>query len=414
MKTASESASRQQLKKHVGTIHTSAPLSLLQRKSFTVLVFHSYPELLTRRTHEISVDLFRDLIGFDSHDTRLLEDSLLQLVKTAINWEDGEGRERKWAATTFLASAQLKDGICRYEFSEFLAQELFKPEIYARINVGAIRDFETKHGLALYENCARYRPYQDFQGGTPEWPLDLFRKLMGVDESTHYSDFKRINERIIKPAVKEVNSCSDIAVEPKFKKRGRSVVSVAFGVRDNGHIKPAQEYHDASHPLTAEAFRRYKIPLLKGAEWLETYGEERFAEVLRTTNEMVVQGKAKSPVGFMRRALEENYMFALDAKTTRKNEREQKEKTKIALKTKEKQIKAETERLRLGEEQLTETAITRFEGLAADEQQEILDTLSAGNAFFRDRYAQQGRAGLLTGMLRNVLAHYLGEKWSLR
>ena len=72
-------------------------------------------------------------------------------------------------------------GVCRYEFSEFLARELYQPDIYARISIGSLRDFETKHGLALYENCARYRPNGEFRGGTPEWPPPLFRRLMGVE-----------------------------------------------------------------------------------------------------------------------------------------------------------------------------------------------------------------------------------------
>ncbi|RYD34218.1 MAG: RepB family plasmid replication initiator protein [Verrucomicrobiaceae bacterium] len=414
--TPDTSKSPQQLKKHVSTVKTSAPLTLLQRKSFSVLVFAAYPELLTKRVHEIPVSLFCDLVGFNSHDTGLLEESLTQLAKTAINWEDGEGKKRKWAVTTFLSFASIERGVCRYEFSEFLARELYQPEIYARISIGSLRDFETKHGLALYENCARYRPNADFRGGTPEWPLDLFRRLMGVEGLSLYSDFKRINERIIKPAVAEVNSLSDIAVEPRFRKKGRSVVAVAFGVRDNGRLKLAADSPSVAHPLALEAKERYAVPLLKAAEWLEAHGEERFREVLQMTAQLVASGKAKSPVGFMRKALEENYTLAPDGKEIRKKELAARKTATHERRTVEQQLKAdkaEAERVRLQEEQLAATAIARFESLPAGEQQEIVETLSAENSFFRDRYARQGKEKLLTGTLRLVLVHWLEEKWSL-
>ena len=60
---------------------------------------------------------------------------------------------------------------------------------------------------------------------------------------------------------------------------------------------------------------------IKGLEWLERYGEERFKEVLQLINDLVAQGKAKSPVGFIRRAFEENYAPALNLAEERKKVR---------------------------------------------------------------------------------------------
>jgi hypothetical protein len=401
-----------QLKKHVATVHTSAALTLLQRKAFSVLVFHAYPVLTTQRVHEIPVPLFCDLLGFDSKNTQALEESLDGLAQTRINWEDGEGKSRKWSVTTFLSYAAIEHGVCRYEFSEFLAKELYKPGVYARINVAAVKEFGSKHALALYENCARYRPNDEFRGQTPQWPLDLFRRLMGVAGGMYENDFRRVNERVIKPAVKEVNANSDIAVEPQFKKRGRSVVAVSFTVRDNERLRLAAPPDAAhAHPLAAEALQRYRVPLLTASQWLKTYGEERFSEVLRMTHGLVAEGKAKSPVGFMRRAFEENYQTAPDPKQVKASQQKEKAKKKAE---EEQRRKTEAERLRQQEEQLVTDAVTRFEALSVYEQQAIIDELSASNPFFRARYAQQGREGLLGGTLRIMLSHHLEEKWALR
>ena len=409
------------LKKHVGTVHTYAPLTLVQRKAFSSLVYNAYPNLLTHRTHEIPVDVLCDLMGFDSKNTGALENSLVELAKTTISWDDGEGAKRKWAVTTFCAYAVIERGVCRYEFSEFLAKQLFNPGIYARINMSSLRDFQTRYGLALYENCARYRPNGDFSGGTPEWTLEQFRRLMGITEKgvTLYDTFKRLNERIIKPAVHEVNTCSDILIEPKFSKIGRSVSAVRFSVQSNPqlNLKLSVEVHDqAQNPLIAEMHERYRVPYLKGLEWLERYGEERFKEVLQMINALVAQGKAKSPVGFIRRAFEENYAPALNLAEERKKVR-----TKQALEDKRKQTKAQVEASRRAVEHelnaryqahLADLVFSRYRQLPAEEQKLLLDGLCQSDLVFRDRISRKGPDSALEGPMSILFGQYLSEHWN--
>ena len=409
------------LKKHVGTVHTYAPLSLVQRKAFSSLVYNAYPNLLSQRTHEIPVDVLCELMGFDSKNTGALENSLMELAKTIISWDDGEGAGRKWAVTTFCAYAVIEKGVCRYEFSEFLAKQLFNPGVYARINMSTLRDFQTRYGLALYENCARYRPNGEFAGGTPEWSLEQFRRLMGITEKgvTLYDTFKRLNERIIKPAVHEVNTCSDILIEPSFGKMGRSVSSVKFSVRINPqlNLKLSVETKDqAQHPMIVEMHDRYRVPYLKGLEWLERYGEERFKEVLQLINDLVAQGKAKSPVGFIRRAFEENYAPALNLAEERKKVR-----AKQVMDEKRRQDSTRFEESRRTVENelqtrylahLSEMAFTRFRKLPADKQKALIDMLCAADLVFKDRIKRKGSAAALEGPMSILFGEFLSEQWS--
>lgn len=409
------------LKKHVGTVHTYAPLSLVQRKAFSSLVYNAYPNLLNQRTHEIPVDVLCELMGFDSKNTGALENSLVELAKTVISWDDGEGAGRKWAVTTFCAYAVIEKGVCRYEFSEFLAKQLYNPGVYARINMSSLRDFQTRYGLALYENCARYRPNGDFAGGTPEWSLEQFRRLMGITEKgvTLYDTFKRLNERIIKPAVHEVNTCSDILIEPSFGKMGRSVSSVKFSVRINPqlNLKLSVETKDqAQHPMIVEMHDRYRVPYLKGLEWLERYGEERFKEVLQLINDLVAQGKAKSPVGFIRRAFEENYAPALNLAEERKKVR-----AKQVLDDKRKQDSVRFEESRRTVENelqsryrthLSELAFTRFRKLPADKQKGLIDSLCATDLVFKDRIKRKGFNAALEGPMSILFGEFLSEQWN--
>ena len=217
------------VKKHVAAIHTSGELSLLERKMANVFLLNAYDDLLTKRTHHIPVQLLSAMIGWDeSNNIERLQSSLKQLTSTAIEFDlmgDGKG---SWAVVSLLSFGEIKNGICSYRYDEFLAEKMYDPEIYATINMRIQRQLKGGYSLALYENCLRYKNV----GSTGWWEMEKFRRLVGAEASL-YDSFKRINERIIQPSVKEINKSSDIFIEPEFKKESRKMTAVRFLVREN-------------------------------------------------------------------------------------------------------------------------------------------------------------------------------------
>lgn len=405
------------LKKHVGIVHTAAPLTLVQRKSFSVLVYNAYPELLTKREHSIPVRTLTELIGWtESNNIPLLQAALLELISMPIQWVDAENK--RWSATTYLSYVEISGGECRYQMADFLARQLYNPAVYARISMDTLRGFKTRYGLTLYENCARYRPNGDFRGGTPEWDVDVFRQLMGVADTPLYQTFKELNRRIIKPAVEEVNAVSEIVLEARFKKAGKVIKSLAFSVKDNSQLQLNFEFPNTGgleHSLVVDVYDRYGVPRMLALQWLESHGEERFREVIRMTDELVAQGKAKAPVGFMRRAFEQGYLAPADTIEEKKKLKAQRKEAKkksehsirVAAALAETAAKSEHEKhLRLAN-----AARTRFDRLPEDEQNVILQTISESSTLFRERLAKSGVKGL--GLLESLLTSYLCEIWDI-
>lgn len=224
--------SRQELKKHVGAVHIRNKLSLLQRKVANILLLNAYDDLLSRGLHTISVRQLAELAGFDSKDYQNLKAALIALTETAIEWNllDNEGND-VWRVSSMLSEAEISRGICRYAYSRSLAEKLYHPEIYARINLAIQRRFSSGYALALYENCARFRGV----GATGWWHMDMFRKLMGVEDS-EYINFKYLNKRVIKPAVEQVNHQSDLHIGVNFRRAKRRVVALNFTVQDNPQL----------------------------------------------------------------------------------------------------------------------------------------------------------------------------------
>ena len=222
----------QELKKHVGAIHVKGGLSLLQRKASNVLVLNCYHDLPDRSIieHTISLVDLATAIGFNSNNHRVLKETLEALVDLKLVWNvlDPDG-QREWGAGAFLAAVRIKDGsgICRYQFPQALRELLYNPQIYARVNLLVQTRFTSAAGLALYENCLRFR-----NTGSTGWiSVDDWRGLLGVEDD-EYPEYKKFRSKVIGPAIDQINECSDIRVAVEDKREKRRVVALRFTITE--------------------------------------------------------------------------------------------------------------------------------------------------------------------------------------
>jgi len=222
-------ASRRELKKHAATIHCSNTLTLLQRKITNALLYHAYQELLTKEEHEITVKQLCRLISYHGNNHAAIREAFRGLISTVIEWNiinDVTGAEN-WTASSILASVSLEGPLCFYAYSPRMKQLLHSPSMFGKIDLVIQSKFRSSYGLALYENCIRYRGLPH----TKWFDMDLFKKLMGVPSGMYevFRDFKR---RVLDKAVEEVNTYSDLVIEPEYIKEGRKVIRVRFTLKE--------------------------------------------------------------------------------------------------------------------------------------------------------------------------------------
>jgi hypothetical protein len=220
---------KRELKKHAATIHCSNSLSLLQRKISNALLYHAYKELMMKEEHEITVKQLCRLIGYQGNNHAVIKDALKELISTVIEWNvinDVTGTEN-WTASSILASVSLEGPLCYYAYSPRMKQLLHSPSMFGKIDLVIQSRFRSSYGLALYENCIRYRGLPH----TKWFELDLFKKLMGVPVGMYdiFRDFKR---RVLDKSIDEVNMYSDLLVEAEYVREGRRVVRVRFKLKD--------------------------------------------------------------------------------------------------------------------------------------------------------------------------------------
>ncbi|MCR8550652.1 replication initiation protein [Salipiger sp. P9] len=291
------------VKKHVAAIHVSGKLTLLQRKLSNVLLLNAYDTLTSQTRHQIDARTLCMMIGYNSNDMETLKASLRGLAETVAEWDmlDEEGRQ-EWGVSALLSYAKLKAGVCEYAYSPALAEKLHDPKVFALINLNIQRRFTSGHALALYENCYRFVR----TGSTGWWSLDLFRRLMGVADSPYYESFKHLNAKVIKPAVAEVNKTSNIVVTPELRKMGRAVTDIRFRIAENPQLA-ILDLDDGEGIRNTPVYARLRalgVSDRLARQWVAEHGQDYVRQKL---DYVAGQGAVKNPVGYLTKALKEDY-----------------------------------------------------------------------------------------------------------
>jgi len=316
--TKKTAGSGQVLKKHVAAIHIGAKLSFLQRKLVNALLYHAYDELLTSKEHTISTSILCEMIGFDSKNVAYLKGALKGLMETVVEFDvlEDDGQS-SWEAMVLLPYAKIKGGNCTYRYERALAEKLYHPDVYSKINLSVLREMNSAHALVLYENCYRYLDI----GHTAWWDVDVFRKLMAVDMMSSYKPFKALNRNVIQPAIKEVNKLSNIQVEMETRMKGRSVTGMRFIVKPNPQLSliGMEEDDELANSPAYEALLAEGISKTLARAWLLEHGEEYVLSKLSYANDQAAHGRIKaSKVGFLKSAIEEDFKSEKETDKARK------------------------------------------------------------------------------------------------
>ena len=209
-------------------IQIQSKITHLQRRAWNVLLANSYNELPNKDIHTVSMVELAAKLGYGSKDHEYLKDIVKSLVDCTVEWNLlNKDKKQVWGAASLLGSAEIENGICSYSFAAHLRLKLHNPLMYTRLNLRLQNEFKSQYALILWEVCFDYFDVHWGRGETPFIPLETFRELMGV-ESDEYSEFKDLNKKIIKAAIKEINDLTDYFVEVEQKRIGRKVAELKF------------------------------------------------------------------------------------------------------------------------------------------------------------------------------------------
>ena len=146
-----------------------------------------------------------------------------------INYPNGNWEIIQWLSRCKYGS---EEAIIEIEFSKYMKPYLLKlEEHYKGYPLREVMQLGSKYSIRLYELLIQWE-YTNHKSLTIT--VEELRKKMGV-EDTEYKRFTKLEDRVIRTAVKELNNISNIFVTYEKIKLGRRIdkIKFKFSVKEN-------------------------------------------------------------------------------------------------------------------------------------------------------------------------------------
>ena len=297
------------------------PFSDLEISLLFLTLGHAYDNLLKKRTHRIRADLLDEFFGFKGNNWDRYNKAFMKLQTTLVSWnihnygKSNCSEYESWARVQYLGrigwDSNTKEFF--YSYDEQLAKHLYKPEFYALLS-GYIMTKKLKGAATkmLYAHC---RLYVSCPHGTRQYSIPDLKNLLQIPQQ-QYSSFKKLNNQVLKPAIKKINAASDIYIEVLFIKMRRKVEKIKFKIKNNpgfnkaldetkGKIVNENEFSNETNKLLSLLVEKYGIRKEKAFNLIKEYAEAR---ILAGLNYVVNKPGHKPNVsGYIITAIEQNY-----------------------------------------------------------------------------------------------------------
>jgi plasmid replication initiation protein len=303
------------IKKHNAAIRSFSEMSLLEKKVSNVLLYNAYNNLMTHKTHQITISQLLEMLSLRTNNYQKLKTAIKRLIATTVEWnvtkvEPSTAKVNKdglfdsgenWKACSLLSSVQIDRTLITYEYNQILKDLFYEPAFYSKISLSVQNQFRSLYSISLYENAMSY-----LNCGTSGWlPLKNFRKLMGINESK-YKNINDLKKRVLIPAMKEVNKISDIQVNYEIAKVIKGKYNIKISVSKNTTNPTLDPIKiQVSNDFLQKSIKNYKLPKEKISFWQETYGNEYLIEKIALIEKS--KGNIKNPAAFLNKAIKENW-----------------------------------------------------------------------------------------------------------
>lgn len=418
-----------EVRKHnteIGYKVQSGHLSLLSRKLINVLLYYAQ-RMRGQEDNEgkywVEVSKIVKDAKFNSRDYELLRESLdeLQSVKIVRPTENG-GITSDVLIPSFtldntvhgtneaLPTGQKRRGgklIVGFSLPVGVKELLLNPRSnYTVLPIVYVASLRTIGGLVLYEITKRYSTNPSGVTNRETWQW-WWRILTGAADGATHPEYKYFKRDVIKKAVDEINSVTDLRIELIEFKEGRWVKDLQFTVelakQGSFDLDPPPIDNTLLSRVTALG-----VSTSEAEKLISKHGEEELKANLEVVEERLSKHnlpQLESPAAYLKTALKNRYGDARKAQKVASA----KQAEKVAKKVADANAAAEEEQnLRRS---LTNEARDRFQALTEREQQELLNRFAEtlkGPVFTAYR-----KSGLKTKLVSATFDGWLVEAFNL-
>ncbi|MBY0464786.1 MAG: replication initiation protein [Burkholderiales bacterium] len=259
------------------------------------------------------VDMMADM-GYEGNNREHVKASARALMRVAFEWDvlAPDGRPGIWEASVLFPSVSIDQVTVRYQISPQLKALIRDPAVYALIDMNSVRKFRRAISVALYEYCIRFERL----GRTKALPWrDVRDMLLYLDkrdeDSSAYGEYKYFYAKVLKPAMAEISSVSEISVDLEVTKHGRAIDKLVFLVRRIPSANEAVAHIDNERDMVLVGeLVSLKIPQSEALKLLQQHGNEHVQAAFAYTKKRMADktaSKLEHPAAYFRSAVQKGW-----------------------------------------------------------------------------------------------------------
>ena len=201
------------------------PLSAREQKIILTMVSMIQPSDEDFKDYRISIKEFSEMLGLTgSTKYTEIKEITKNLMSKSIEIPQADGG---WLLANWISSAEYKkgEGIIALSFSPKLRPYLLQLKQYTSYRLSNILSLSSSYSIRLYELLKKW----SFLGKW-ESPVEEIREKLGAVTKSYllYGNFKN---KILLPAMKELNEHTDLSISFREIKKGRRVERIEFIIR---------------------------------------------------------------------------------------------------------------------------------------------------------------------------------------
>lgn len=298
--------------------HHVDPLSVNEQKVVLTMISMIEPTDDDLKTYLLSVRDFAEMIGLKGESTyseikKISKTLVSKIVEIPIGKKD-------WIVATWASSVRYRssEGTVEFSFDSKLKPYLLQlKNQFTSYRLSNILNLKSTYSIRLYELMKKWQHL-----GHWECSIDELRGLLGAKSVKSYLVYGNFKNRVLSPALVELNEKTDIQINFVEIKKGRRVDRIEFVIQHSPEkeIKLVEPKRKSEQPkkqsknenirkrlnILAESYsfdQIYFTEMYEGASFIwNTDAENELSMLIRYVNE---EESVKNPLGFIKMKLQE-------------------------------------------------------------------------------------------------------------
>lgn len=202
------------------------PLTLQDRRIYNLLIGNAWNEITHKKRHAITRQELTKYIDSNNQDIKASFRRLMSAI-VVIKIRNNQNGNPATRQIQLLGANETEDfgGFIEYSFPDDLVKIIKDTQIFARLHTKVMFELSSKYSLALYEFLQKRKNLQYINHET--LTVEETRGLIGVGKHKLKS-FGHLNDKALKPAVKEVSFLTEFEIKAEPIRTGRAITHIKF------------------------------------------------------------------------------------------------------------------------------------------------------------------------------------------